>query len=364
MRIIVVGAGLVGTAVARALARGGADVTVVERGVPGAEASWAAGGILSPQAECDEDGPMLRLCLDGLAATRRVIAELRTELGVGGDVGLIDGGTLDIAATDGEARALEERVRWQQQAGLQAQSLDAAGVKQIAGVIGDVVGGAFFPTEASLDPRLLFEALRASAIQAGATFVHRVVRRVDATSIVVDNGGDDGQRMTADAVVVCAGAWTPQVPGTDVDDGAIFPVHGQMVEIDGPVGAFDAVVYGRGGYVVPRRDGRVIAGSTMERQGFHKAVTVGGLAKVLTMVGALVPSLQQAPVRSTWAGLRPGSKDGLPLLGRQPSGLWLASGHFRNGILLAAVSGERLAGALLRQEPIDEAFSPTRFAAR
>jgi glycine oxidase len=363
MRVVIVGAGLVGTAVARALARGGAEVTVVERGVPGAEASWAAGGILSPQAECDEDGPMLRLCLDGIAATRRVTAELQSELGAGGDVGLIDGGTLDIAATDSEARALEERVRWQQQAGLQARFLDAAGVKQTAGVIGDVVGGAFFPTEASLDPRLLFEALRASAIHAGATFVHRVVRRVNPKSVVVDDTGH-GDTITADAVIVCAGAWTPQVPGTDVPDSAIFPVHGQMVEVEGPAGAFDAVVYGRGGYVVPRRDGRVIAGSTMERQGFHKAVTVGGLAKVLTMVGALVPSLQQAPVRSTWAGLRPGSKDGLPLLGRQPSGLWLASGHFRNGILLAAVSGERLAGALLREEPIDEAFSPRRFGSR
>ena len=158
------------------------------------------------------------------------------------------------------------------------------------------------------------------------------------------------------------GAWTPQVAGTDIDADAIFPVHGQMVEVDGRAGAFDAVVYGRGGYVVPRGDGRVVAGSTMERQGFQKGVTVGGLAKVLSMVGALVPSLQTATVRSSWAGLRPGSRDGLPLLGQQSSGLWLASGHFRNGVLLAAISGERLAGALLRQEPIDDAFSPRRFS--
>ena len=103
MRVVIVGAGLVGTAVARALARQGAEVVVIERGVPGAEASWAAGGILSPQAECDSDGPMLRLCLDGLAATRRLASELTAELGGLGNVGLMDGGTLDVAVTDDEA---------------------------------------------------------------------------------------------------------------------------------------------------------------------------------------------------------------------------------------------------------------------
>jgi glycine oxidase len=361
MRVVIVGAGLVGTAVARALARQGAEVVVIERGVPGAEASWAAGGILSPQAECDSDGPMLRLCLDGLAATRRLANELKAELGGLGNVGLIEGGTLDVAVNDEEARALRHRVQWQQAAGLQATWLDPAGVKSVAGVIGDVAAGAFFPTEASLDPRLLFEALRGSATNAGARFVQHFVRRVTGQSVVVDHDGRD-EVIAGDVVVVCAGAWTPQVAGTDIDADAIFPVHGQMVEVDGRAGAFDAVVYGRGGYVVPRGDGRVVAGSTMERQGFQKGVTVGGLAKVLSMVGALVPSLQTATVRSSWAGLRPGSRDGLPLLGQQSSGLWLASGHFRNGVLLAAISGERLAGALLRQEPIDDAFSPRRFS--
>ena len=360
MRVIVVGAGLVGTAVARALAIKGADVVVIERGVPGAEASWAAGGILSPQAECDHDGPMLRLCLQGLAASERLIAALSAR---GHNLGVVRGGTLDIAVDDVEAVALAARVRWQTAAGLTAKLLDNADVKTIAPVLGDVVAAAHFPTESALEPRLLFAALRADAVRAGGTVLsNRRVVRVEARAVHVVSDGVEAV-IEGDAVVVCAGAWTPQVVGADVPDAAVVPVRGQMVEVQGAPGAFDVVVYGRGGYVVPRVDGRVVAGSTMERAGYDKAVTVGGLQRICTMVSALIPALSTEPVLSTWAGLRPGTSDGLPLLGQQPSGVWVASGHFRNGVLLAAVSGELIAEAVVDGVAVDAAFSPGRFRA-
>ena len=358
MRIIVVGAGLVGTAVARALAIAGADVVVIERGVPGAEASWAAGGILSPQVECDHDGPLLRLCLQGLKATERLVVELGAH---GHDLGVVRGGTLDVAVDDDEAEALAHRVRWQTAAGLTANLLTSADVKALSPALGDVVAAAHFPTESALEPRLLFAALRADAVRAGVTVLSdRRVVRVEARAVHVVDAGAEAV-IEGDAVIVCAGAWTPQVAGADVPAHAVVPVRGQMIEVQGEPSAFDVVVYGRGGYVVPRVDGRVVAGSTMEHVGYAKAVTVSGLQRLCAMVGGLVPALTTAPVVSTWAGLRPGTADGLPLLGRQASGVWVASGHFRNGVLLAAVSGEVMARAVLSGGEIDAAFAPSRF---
>ncbi len=350
MKVVVVGGGLVGTAVARALAKRGVDVVVCERGVPGAEASWAAGGILSPQAECDVDGPLLRLCLAGLAQTLELCASL-------GDVGLRTPGTLDVASTADERQALQARVRWQQLAGLSASWLEATEIQTRFDVDAPTFGGAFFPGEASLEPRRFFEMLRASAQASGVRSVTgRRVVAVEEQRVILDEG-----EIKGDAVVVCAGAWTAQVPGSGVDAALLFPVRGQMAELQGQK-TLDLVVYGHGGYAVPRAQGRVVVGSTMEHAGFAKAVTAGGLQKVLRTATSLLPSLVDAPVLSTWAGLRPATSDGLPLLGRSTSGAWIASGHFRNGVLLAAVSGERLAAALVDDVALDPAFAPSRRA--
>ena len=366
MKIVVVGAGLVGTAVARSLALAGASVTVVERGVPGAEASWAAGGILSPQAECDEDGPFLRLCLDGLAATTRLVDELKDQLGLA--VPVIKGGTLDVAFDEAEAKALRARVAWQANAGLDAVWLERDDVRRVASIVDgdDVVGAAYFAGESSLDPRILFEALRGSAQKAGATLVRRTVTSVKADAVVVDHD-DVREVLHADAVVVCACAWTPHVDGAGVGADVVFPVKGQMIELLHAPGAFTPVIYGRGGYIVPRQDGRIVAGSTMERAGFDKGITVSGMQKVTSMVQALAPALSTTPIRHSWAGLRPGTVDGLPLLGQHDNGVWVASGHFRNGVLLAAISGERLASAMLDESDKAAAaalvpFSPRRFS--
>ena len=357
-RVAVVGGGLVGSAVARALAERGASVVVVERGVPGAEASWAAGGILSPQAECDVDGPMLRLCLRGLSSTLRLCALL-------GDVGLQKTGVVDVAVDDAEAQALRARVAWQRGLGLDAVWLSAAEVKARAGAVGDVVGGAFFAGEASLEPRKLFERLRAEAHNLCCEFrAGRRVVSVDAGHVFLDV---DGRRevIDADDVVVCAGAWTPQVEGAGVDDGVVFPVRGQMIEVRLDASPVDvSVLYGCGGYAVFRGDGRVVFGSTMEHVGFVKQVTAGGLMKVLQTATSLVPSSTAAPVSSTWAGLRPATRDGLPLLGKSKTGVWIASGHFSNGILLAAVSGDVIAEAIVDGADVDVAFDPHRSSLR
>ena len=363
MKAIVVGAGLVGTSVARALARAGVEVTVIERGVPGAEASWAAGGILSPQVEAAEVGPFLRLGVRGLQATRTLVTSLAAE---GHVVDLLTGGTYDVASNADEVAHLQARISWQQAAGLSATWLDADELAQRLPFLAPHLGGAFFGVEASLDPRQLFECLRASTGAAGARFlVGRIVDGVSHHEVRVHAAQDGHEEvLRADIVVVCAGAWTPQVAGLHIDDAAIHPVKGQMLEVfpSAETPAFDAVVYGRGGYLVPRKDGRVVAGSTMEPSAFDKQLTVGGLARITTMMTGLSPSLASATVRNQWAGIRPGTADGLPLLGRTADGVWVASGHFRNGVLLAAVSGELLRDAIVEGVPLDAAFAPDRFA--
>jgi glycine oxidase len=358
MKVAIVGGGLVGTAVAHAIAQRARDkgravsVVVVERGVPGAEASWAAGGILSPLVECDHDGPMLRLCLAGLEHSYGLCARLGAAA-----VGLQRAPTLDVAVADHELPHLEARVAWQQGLGLPARMVSAAEVRAQVSGIGAVVGGAAFDGEGSLSPRALFLTLRASAEALGVQFQSgHQVQAVDAVRVTTDVGVVD-----ADAVVVAAGAWTPSVVGSGVAEGAVFPVRGQMIELQlEQASVVPPVVYGAGGYVVFRGDGRVIAGSTMERAGFNKTQTVGALQKVLQTATTLLPSTQAAPLLSTWTGLRPGTADGLPLLGKSSTGVWVASGHFRNGILLAAVSGERIAAALLDGAVIDPAVSPSR----
>jgi len=366
MRVIVVGAGLVGASVALSLRRAGADVVVIERGIPGAEASHAAGGILSPQAECDVDGPLLQLCLRGLAATRRLCRSLvEDDADQGRVLGLREAGTLDVAFDAATLKTLEARVAWQHALGLQAEMLDGDGCRaQAPGLSRAVIGGAWFKDEASLDPRLLYDELRRAGDRAGVAVVRALVDEVTATTVVVRDGG--ARTLDADAVVVCAGAWTPQVRGVAVTEDVIFPVRGQIVCVQqqvSPAKAFSCVVYGAAGYVVPRSDGRVLCGSTMERVGFAKATTPAGLARIGTMLASLMPDLAETPVVDSWSGLRPATTDGLPLLGQEASGVWLASGHFRNGVLLAAISGDLLASALLRGEPIPAAFSPQRTSA-
>jgi glycine oxidase len=333
-RVVVVGAGLVGSAVAAELLRRGFDVVLLERAVPGAEASSAAAGILGPQLEHEDDARALELGLQGREATLRWARMLLEETGV--DVELAPPGARERAFDDDERRALEQRVRAQQARGLRAEWRD---------------GEAFFPDETSLDPRRYGQALIALAKKRGAA----IVTGVPVLGLVEEGGAVRGVRLAdgsvqrGHAVVVCAGAWSSLVPGVaelaGISSDDVFPVRGQIVQLQGPPGLLPHMVYGGKGYVVPRRDGRVICGSTMERVGFQKEVTASGIKAVLEQALRLAPELAELPVTSTWAGLRPATRDGLPLLGptRTP-GLFLATGHFRNGVLLAALSAEVIGG--------------------
>jgi glycine oxidase len=191
-------------------------------------------------------------------------------------------------------------------------------------------------------------ALTIAAARSGARFVTTQVHRLlERGGRVIGVAAESGE-LRGDAVVIAAGAWTALVPGALASSSAVRPARGQMVMVRTRVPLLRHVVFGAGGYGVPRLDGRLLIGSTVEFVGFEKQVTVGGLAAVLSVGRRLIPSIEGAPVLETWAGFRPHTPDGLPILGPGSlPGLFLASGHFRNGILLTPITAALLADAVL-----------------
>jgi glycine oxidase len=351
MDVVVVGGGVVGCAVALRLVQAGAGCTVVERSVPGAEASSAAAGILAPQAESERPGPFLALCLRSRSLYPGFVHELETLSGM--QVGFRPTGVLQLAFTEASLERLRARVKVQRDASLSAELLEPDAALGLEPAVNPaVLGAALFAEDGSVDNRLLMRALSMAAARAGVRFVTGHVRAL------LDRGGRavgvdvDGERLAADAVVVAAGAWTGLVPGSGLSPRQVRPARGQMVMLRSRVPLLERVLFGDEGYLVPRADGHLLAGSTVEFQGFAKEVTAAGLQHILTLALKLVPGLAETPVVETWAGLRPFTEDHLPVLGPGPlSGLFLASGHFRNGILLAPVTAELLAQVVLGQPP-------------
>ena len=359
MEVLVVGAGVVGCAVAWRLQQAGVRCTVLERSVPGAEASSAAGGILAPQAEAEGPGPFLDLCL----ASRALYPTFARELAEASDVDIAfrECGVLEVTFDDAERAAMQARIAWQRARGLDATWLDAAAVRALEPELSPDVGGAArFPGDAVVDNRLLVSALTIAAARAGARFVTAQVHGLlERGGRVVGVSTSQGE-LRGDAVLVAAGAWTGLVPGVLSSPAAVRPARGQMVMVRTRVPICRHVVFGARGYAVPRVDGRLLLGSTMEFAGFDKQVTVSGIASVLATGLRLFPGIGGAPVIETWAGFRPHTPDGLPVLGAaQLPGLFLASGHFRNGILLTPITATVLTETILGS-PLSIDLAPFR----
>jgi glycine oxidase len=362
--VVVVGAGVQGCGVALRLAQAGRRVVVLERAVPGAEASSAAGGILSPGAEAVEPGPFHSLCAASLARYEDFAREV--ERLSDGWVGWRRLGTLEIALDDAHAQVLAARAARLEKHGLPAEVLDDAALRRLEPEVSPEARGAlFFPGEASLDPRLLARALYVAASRSGARFVTGQVRRVATEGGRVAGVEHESGRIEAEAVVLAAGSWTALVEGHGLPPGSVRPVRGQIAVLDTRPPLLSRVVFSGRGYLVPRPDGRILVGSTMEEVGFEKAVTAGGLRTVLDIAIEIAPALARAPVVETWSNFRPASPDGEPILGAGTiPGLFYATGHTRNGILLLPITADAIAAAVLgRPSPVDLApFSPARLA--
>jgi glycine oxidase len=356
--VAVVGGGVIGLALARELSSRGVEVLVVERGRIGEEASAAAAGLLTAQSDAPAPSPFFAFALESRDLYPAWTGVLEQETGL--DVGWRATGVLRCGTA-----ASFEGFRWQREAGLPVERVGTAEIRRRSAgrVAPDVAEALFFPRDSVVNSRLLVRALRRSLDIRGV----RVLEGTAVTRFVVERGAcfgleTSGGIVSAGQVVDAAGAWAnldPTLPFAI----PVEPVRGQIVELadDRP---FPTVLESPDVYLVPRSDGRVLVGATVERTGFRKEVTAAGVAKLLTAAFELSPSLESARVTGAWAGLRPGTPDGYPLIGETPvRGLYLAAGHFRNGILLAPITALRMADLLAGTTAPDLApFAPKRFA--
>ncbi len=351
VRVAIVGGGVMGCATALAIAARGANAIVLERAVPGAEASSAAAGILGAQAELHGPTRERNAALFARArdAWRPWAEELRDASGI--DVGHRVSGVLRVAFSEAERADLASDVAWQQSQGLHAALLAAAEALAIEPQLApEVLAAAYFADDGQVDPPALLRALVAAAarnaritIRSGATVQRLLVEEHRCVGVALDDGV-----LHADAVVLAAGSWSSLVPGVPSSLPAVKPVRGQMLLLDERPPRLRTIVFGASAYVVPRGDGRVVCGSTMENAGFRKEVTAGGLEAILSGALACVPSLGAAQFTSAWSNFRPHVEGDAPLVGASPlPGLFLATGHHRNGILLSKVTADAVASAIV-----------------
>jgi glycine oxidase len=359
--VVIVGGGVIGSSLARELAGRGNAVTVIERAEPGFEASGAAAGLIAPQAEGLPHGPLFDLAAASRDLYPGLAAELEEETGI--DVGWKRKGVLRVFLSGGEDAG---RYRWQREAGLAVERVERKRIEEITGgaASSDAQSGLFFPEDGIVDPRKLTRALWISAERRGVRYrLGTSARRLRVLSGQCRGVETDRGEFDCDAVVDATGAWAafdPEAPSVRVE-----PVRGQIVDLR-PAGAMlPCVVESEDAYLVPRDDGSLLVGSTEERAGFRKEVTAGAVRDLIAAACRLVPALALARFAGAWAGLRPGSADGLPVLGESAlPGLFFAAGHFRNGILLAPVTARLMSAALEGSPPPElKFFSPNRFSA-
>lgn len=358
--VVIVGGGVVGAACARQLAMAGRRVRLIERGGTAGEAWRASAGMLAPQIEVPIDDVLFELGVAGREFYAQNAEGLRDTTGI--DIGLAEGGILQAATRELEVETLKARVGWQRQHGHHCEWLDPDEVRRDWPWLATTFGGLLAPRDGYLDPVKLVEALRADAIRLGTQLVSDHV-----TTLTRSNGrvtGVQGREWhPADHVVLAAGAWSGRIANLPRPI-SVEPVRGQLVAYPWPEGAKQATVFGQGGYLLPRgKEG--VAGSTMEHAGFVPEVTEAGIAAIRARAEQLVPALQSAKILRAWAGLRPGTPDGRPIVGREPDvdGLWYATGHGRSGILFAGITGQIIGDLLAGEATFEEAevLRPERF---
>lgn len=348
--VIVVGGGPVGAACARDLAETGRKVLVLDRGDSQGEAWRAAAGMLAAQMSGADD-PLFELGLAGRERLAELAPILRDTTGV--DIGFWQEGIARIAADEAEATLLRSYVAWQRQQGHVTDWFDAGEVKARWPSVGPSFGALWAPQDGALQPIHLVAALIKDAVRLGATVTQDqafgLMRQGDRVTGVIGR-----ESYSAPDVVIAAGAWSRLLTGLPRPI-AVEPVRGQMAALSWPDGVPPAILMSRHCYLVAR-EGEAIVGSTMEHAGFSAEATAQGIAEIFTGIGALWPALAGRKVLRTWAGLRPITPDGLPIIGREPKleGLWYATGHGRNGVLLSAITGQLITQLLSGEKDMEQ----------
>jgi glycine oxidase len=374
--VISVGGGLIGGSIAFELASEKLRVAVLDRQEPGREASWAAAGMLSPGPDSPESSALVPLGIESLRLYPEFIAAIEQASGKSTD--FTRNGTFEVFRGPEAENARNKMVAELHHAGLAAAAMSPNQARKHEPSLGSEARAiAWLPEEATVDPRLLVEAVLAAATQRGA----EICANCAVESLLYEGGTctgvmAGGQKVTAKHVVIAAGSFCGMIADPTHEANShrqpplrryapVHPIRGQMLALRSTTVHLEKVLRSQHGYLVPRRDGRIIAGSTLEDAGFAKQVTPQGVRQILDAALELAPALADAKIVEEWSGLRPGTPDLLPIIGPTDiAGLWLATGHYRNGILLAPATAKIIRDWMVngKSDFNTESFSPLRFA--
>jgi glycine oxidase len=365
--VVIVGAGVIGLSIAWRLAREGVQVTVIDKATAGRQASWQAGGMLAADAEMGFEEPELyQFARASMAHWPGFVRELEADSGI--TVDFRTEGTLRVADdADSEAR-LRRVYEFQKEQGVDLRWITGREAREIEPFLAPRVSAAIETRhDVQVDNQKVMLALIEAVRRKGGTVI-------DNTQIVSMEPGDrpavvdaNGNRTEADLAVLSAGAWSRQIDGLPEDvRPPVRPVKGQMIELKmiRPF-SIEKVIRGPHGYIVPKASGRLLIGATSEEMGFDTDVTAGGIYKLLEGAWEILPGIYDLPITATWAGLRPASRDHEPILGMSSApGVFIATGHYRHGIMLAPQTAHVAANLILGREtsPWPGPFSPARFA--
>ncbi|MDQ3712678.1 MAG: glycine oxidase ThiO [Acidobacteriota bacterium] len=384
--ILIVGGGIIGLATARELRKKGVErITLLEKNSAcGMEASSAAAGMLAPQAEADEADDFFEFCQASRDLFPNFAKQLFDETGV--DIELDQTGTLYLAFTDEDAEELEKRFVWQKEVNLKVEKLSAKEVLEIEpNVSKNVLFGLRFPTDWQVENQKIVEAFNKQLTgialnkfmqrnsmdkvraRNGAEFVSREVRSLIFENNKVIGVETDIEKFYAPIIIIASGAWTSLIRDKFnlLSNIEIKPIRGQMLAFNDNHKLFRHVIYSPRGYLVPRKNCRILVGATVEDVGFDNRTTDLGTVSLLNIAFEIAPEIRNLSLKKTWAGLRPFASDGLPILGTVPEieNLFVATAHYRNGILLAPKTAEILADKIVgnAESKYLEIFSPRRF---
>lgn len=339
----VVGGGIIGVSIAWRLAQRGWKVTLLDAGTVGGEASWAGAGMLAPGGEVVARSGWAELALESLRLYPEFVRELAAESNLAIDYQ--QHGALEIAFTPAELLALERKAVAQLEIGIPSSSVEA---RDLPRLLGPAAGARFYPNDALVDPRDVMAALRAACLAHGVEIWERArVLAIAASAACVDiefNGGT----LHPDAAVLAAGAWSSAVAVTvDVTPyplPEVFPVRGHLIGYAQPRATIRSILRHGHTYLLQRAGGLLIAGATSERVGLDRRLDEAAIADLRTRASRVMPHLAQLDPTERWLGFRPATHDDAPVIQRAgQSQLWLAYGHYRNGILLAPATAQRIA---------------------
>ncbi|MCG9129415.1 glycine oxidase ThiO [Candidatus Poribacteria bacterium] len=372
-KIIIIGGGVIGLGIGWQLTKSGTDVTIYDSAEAGRAASWAAAGMLAPLAEAHTEEPdLLNLGCESLALYPKWVSELESDAKM--SVGFRVEGTLIVGLESDDTHQLRHLYQAQQQLGLNVNWLSGGEVREIESALSPRVSAAIqCETDYQVDNRLMVTALKTAYLNNGGVLhENSPIEKIHTKDCHVEGIETQDGFQPAEIVILSAGCWSSQVNGIpDEFCPPVRPVKGQMMALQMEDGiSINSVIrtvrarYPTSVYLVPRTDGRLIIGATSEEMGYDTRITVGGMFELLRGAWEAVPGVYELPILETWTGLRPGSRDNAPILGKTPiENLIYATGHYRNGILLTPITAYEISKLVLSGNTSDalKSFQLDRF---